>query len=146
LELTDFKTKDVSIIQEEKERNIIANVLKLPLFANLQGKTIYKEYAFFDEEANTSGFIDCLIVDETAKEITIIDYKTKNINDEEYVNQLGKYEKNISAIFKGYAIKKYLLSILEGRDPRNQIKSGWPHDHPFSLSFIRASVYEACRR
>jgi ATP-dependent helicase/nuclease subunit A len=114
LELTDFKTKDVSIIQEEKERNIIANVLKLPLFANLQGKTIYKEYAFFDEEANTSGFIDCLIVDETAKEITIIDYKTKNINDEEYVNQLGKYEKNISAIFKGYAIKKYLLSILEG--------------------------------
>jgi len=113
LELTNFKTKDVSIIQEEKDRDLIANVLKLPLFANLQNKNVYKEYSFFDQEANTSGFIDCLLVDETAKEITIIDYKTKNIDDADYVNQLGKYEKNISMIFQGYSIKKYLLSILD---------------------------------
>jgi ATP-dependent exoDNAse (exonuclease V) beta subunit len=74
--------------------------------------TMYKEYEFIYSEDNTisHGIIDLLIED--TDNMTIIDYKLKNIDDINYDKQLNGYRKFISNK-TGKMVKCYLYSILD---------------------------------
>lgn len=114
MELVDFKTKDTSFIRNKYDKKIIDKVLALPLFNNLDGYHIYKEYGYFDYALNTTGFIDLLL--QKDDEFIIVDYKLKNIDFDTYKDQLNTYRRNVSSIFKvnEKSIKVMLVSLLTG--------------------------------
>ena len=112
LELSDFATKDVSWIQDQKDREKIEKVLALPLFENAKDAKVFHEYRFYDDESGHEGSIDLLLVYED--HIDLVDYKSGDIEDEAYPKQLATYEKHLTKVFK-QPIKKYLLSIRECR-------------------------------
>ena len=72
---------------------------------------IYKEYEFIYEDGNEvkSGIIDLML--EYENNISIIDYKMKNINDENYIRQLNGYKSYVESITKK-EVNIYLYSIL----------------------------------
>lgn len=72
----------------------------------------YKEYEFiyYDDNAIKHGFIDLML--EYNDHIDIIDYKMKNINDENYIKQLNGYKTYIEKISKKH-VNTYLYSIIE---------------------------------
>lgn len=71
----------------------------------------YKEYEFIYNEDNEikHGFIDLML--EYDNHIDIIDYKMKNINDENYLRQLNGYKTYIENISKKQ-VNTYLYSIM----------------------------------
>lgn len=101
------KSKDTSFIKNSKDRAEIDKVLSLPIFDDI--KYAKSEYQYFDEEYQSEGIIDCLIVKDD--EIKIIDYKTSSIDNPGYVEQLKTYKRNIERIFNTSNIKCYLLSL-----------------------------------
>ena len=109
MESIDFYNKDVSNINNEKEKELIKKVLALPIFDDLNKTNIFKEYSFLDEENEIEGVIDLLI--EHTNYIDIIDYKLSNISDKEYETQLNIYKQYIERVFKKET-NIYLLSIL----------------------------------
>ena len=113
LENVNLKTKDTSFIVDKKDRELINNVLNLNIFSDLSNAKIYKEYGYYDNNLNTTGFIDLLIIKNNT--YYIIDYKTSNFDDPEYINQLDVYKRNIVKIFniKENQVKMFLLSILK---------------------------------
>ena len=72
---------------------------------------VYKEYEFIDSIDNKiyNGIIDLML--EYDDYINIIDYKLKNISDEDYVKQLYGYKKYIEKI-SDKKINLYLYSIM----------------------------------
>lgn len=111
MELTDLKTKDTSFIIDKHDKYLIDNVLKLDVFKDSDNAEIFKEFGYFDDELNTTGFIDLLIKKDD--EFIIIDYKAKHVVDEGYTNQLHAYARNINRLFNTTKIKMYLLSIVD---------------------------------
>lgn len=112
LELLDFRDPNISELNisnfyKDKILNLID---KLDMDSVL---SIYKEYEFIyeDDGVMSHGIIDLML--EYDKEIKIIDYKLKNIKDENYINQLNSYRKYISTIINKN-IKIYLYSIIDG--------------------------------
>ena len=73
---------------------------------------IYKEYEFIYEKDNEEyhGIIDLLI--EYKDNFIIIDYKLKNIEDENYIKQLNGYKEYIESI-SNKKVEIYLYSILD---------------------------------
>lgn len=71
----------------------------------------YKEYEFMynDDNEIKHGFIDLML--EYDNHIDIIDYKMKNINDENYLRQLKSYKTYIENISKKQ-VNTYLYSIM----------------------------------
>ncbi len=112
LSLIDLKTKDTSFINESRYKNVIDKFLRLDIFSNLKNTQIYKEYEFYDKNQDIHGFVDLIIADEN--EVKIIDYKLKNIDDEEYKTQLSIYKKYIQEKFKK-PCKTLLISILDNK-------------------------------
>ena len=115
MELVDFVSKDTSFIKDEKDRRLIDNVLSNPVFDHLSTAKIYKEYGYYDELMQTTGFIDLLYFKDN--ECYIIDYKSRSIDDEAYERQLHAYQRNVQSLFN---INKehmhlYLLSLSENR-------------------------------
>ncbi len=110
LELSDFKTKDTSFIKDLKDKNKIEKVLNLDIFKDLKDSKIYKEYEYLEDDQK--GIIDLLIIKEN--EAIIIDYKTKNIDETKYKDQLDTYKRNVERIFNIKNIKTYLISINDG--------------------------------
>lgn len=109
LEYIDFNNPDLSIILDPKEKNLISNFLNSKLIKDLKNPIFFKEYEFIDD--NIHGIIDCLIIDEN--NALIIDYKLKNINDENYKKQLKVYYDYVLKHFK-IAPKCYLYSLVLG--------------------------------
>lgn len=74
----------------------------------------YKEYEFiyYDDNTLKHGFIDLML--EYDNHIDIIDYKTKNIDDENYIKQLNGYKKYVESKVKK-TVNIYLYSIAEER-------------------------------
>ena len=70
---------------------------------------IYKEYEFIDNINNTNGIIDLLLVYQD--KVVIIDYKTKNIDDEKYSKQLEVYKDFIKQKYD-LPVYTYLYSIV----------------------------------
>lgn len=112
LELSDFVSRDVSWILDAKERSLISRVLSLPLFAHADQAIVQHEYAFYDREKDVHGIIDLLLI--YKDHLDLVDFKAKDIDDPFYAKQLSAYAIYLSRVFH-LPIKKYLLSILEGR-------------------------------
>ncbi len=110
LELSDFKLKDTSFIKDEKDRFKIDRVLNLDIFKDLKDAEIFKEYEYLEDDQK--GIIDLLIIKKD--EALIVDYKTKNIDEDKYKDQLDTYKRNVERIFNIHNIKTYLISINEG--------------------------------
>lgn len=111
MELIDFKNPDYTIIQEPLYQNIVKKFLASPLLQHIEDGNIYKEYEFFDEEAQTSGMIDLMIMYDES--IDIIDYKTKAIDDASYHKQLKQYQRYIQKTFHKKT-NMYLYALLTG--------------------------------
>ena len=75
---------------------------------------VYHEYEFNYTKDLTkySGIIDLMI--EYEKDIYIIDYKTKNISDPEYIKQVHGYKEYIEGV-TDKNIKTYLYSIMDNK-------------------------------
>jgi len=112
LELVDFNKPDTSFIANSQYKKYIERVLALDVFKNLEHTSIFKEYAFVDDINQTKGVIDLLLIDDN--EIKIIDYKTKNIEDEAYHHQLKVYENYIKTKFSK-PVTTYLLAIIDAK-------------------------------
>ena len=99
-EVEDFKNSDNPYI------------LKFIKHINMNYINCYKEYEFLYEYNNEikHGFIDLML--EYEDYIDIIDYKTKNINDLDYINQLKGYKKYVEHI-SNKKVNIYLYSIIE---------------------------------
>lgn len=111
IDLTKRKVDD-ALVQDPADRKILENVLALPLFDGLENARILREYPYYDTEFHTNGSIDLLLVKE--KEIDIVDYKLKNIDDDAYKDQLKTYRRNVERLFgKDKKIRTFLLSLVD---------------------------------
>lgn len=107
-ELTDFNNINYDGLSL-KEREVIDNFVKK---IDIGNSNIYKEYEFVYEEDNIMyhGIIDLML--EYSDNIKIIDYKLKNINDNEYIKQLNGYKQYIENTFNK-KVSIYLYSIFD---------------------------------
>ena len=112
LETIDFKDIDLSFV-EEKYRDMIRAFFDSELMKDVKNGKAYKEYEFVYEEDNEvkHGFIDLLM--EYDDHFDIIDYKTKNIDDEHYDEQLNGYRRYIRSV-SDKDVYCYLYSIMDG--------------------------------
>jgi len=87
-------------------------ILKFIKHIDINYLNCFKEYEFIYEEDNEikHGFIDLML--EYEKAIDIIDYKMKNITDENYLKQLNGYKNYIESISEK-EVNIYLYSILD---------------------------------
>lgn len=111
LEMVDFDNKDLSFIKDDKFKKYVLNVVNLDIFKGAVNENIRREFAFYDDKQKMNGIIDCLLIKE--KEIDIVDYKLKNIDDEAYKKQLEAYRQYIERI-SDKIVKTYLVSIIDG--------------------------------
>ena len=104
-ELTDFKS-------DNNQNKYIINFLNQPLLKNIKDANILKEYEFYttNNDQELHGIIDLLL--EYKDHIDIIDYKLKNIDDSEYLNQLNGYKSYIEKKTKK-EVNIYLYSIID---------------------------------
>ncbi len=112
LELLDFSDPDYSKI-DPAHVSLIRAFMDSDLMRNAKQGKAYKEYEFFYEDDNEMkhGFIDLLM--EYEDHFDIIDYKTKNIDDEHYDEQLRGYRTYIGSI-SDKQVNCYLYSIMDG--------------------------------
>lgn len=110
IEKMEFGTKIHEIFELDDFNNptntYVENFVKLidtPL-------NIYKEYEFI--ENGTKGVIDLLL--EYSDHYKIIDYKLKNINDDEYIKQIKGYKTYIEKI-TNKKCETYLYSIIDNK-------------------------------
>ena len=111
LESLDLSKKDTSYIKDYKFRKIANNVINSELFKGVANEQVRHEFSYYDKDNNVNGVIDCLIIKDN--EIDIIDFKLKNIAEEDYDKQLKTYKTYISSI-SDKPIKMYLLAALTG--------------------------------
>lgn len=113
LEIIDFKKKDFSTLPiDPYYQKKIVSFLNQPIFDNIENSIIYKEYAFTYQKENDlyHGSIDLMI--EKEKEIIIVDYKLKNIEDPAYIKQLEGYYEYIKQK-TNKTVFVYLYSIFD---------------------------------
>lgn len=104
----NYSDLDISDFVKDRLKKFLSN----DLFKNIKNAKIYKEYEFFyDNGTEYHGIIDLML--EYEDHVDIIDYKLKNINDENYVSQLNGY-KNYIANKLNKITNIYLYSVLEG--------------------------------
>ena len=111
LEALDFNEPNYDLV-ENKYVDLIKSFLNSEIMKDLSKARIYKEYEFIYETNNIKehGFIDLLM--EYDDHFDIIDYKTKNIDDENYDSQLNGYRKYIESI-SDKKVNCYLYSIVD---------------------------------
>lgn len=98
LEVIDFKNPDYSFIKINRHKEIVKDFLSQDFLNDIDKASIYKEYQFYDEVNDLNGVIDLLLIfDDRA---LIVDYKLKNIDDEEYEKQLNIYRDYVARITK----------------------------------------------
>ena len=110
LEVTDFINPNFDNM-DNFIKNKIIKFLDNDLLKNIKNAQIYKEYEFVYEEENEKyhGIIDLMLI--YPDHIDIVDYKLKNIIDENYTKQLNGYKKYIENKTKRH-VNTYLYSIL----------------------------------
>ena len=117
-ELIDFKDFDELLIEDEFIREKVKKFLNNDLLKNVKEAEIYHEYEFEYKKDNTEyhGIIDLIL--EYQGHIDIIDFKLKNVSDENYVKQLNGYKSYIEEI-SNKNVNIYLYSIID--ETMNQI-------------------------
>ena len=122
----EYGTKMHKILEEADFHNIDNNLEYSDLIKRFVQKLkinkntlIFKEHEFiFDDKDNSyHGIIDLVLIDDDI--IKIVDYKLKNIADENYIKQLNIYYKYLKNIFSR-KIEMYLYSIVD--DELKEIK------------------------
>lgn len=100
-EVSDLLNSDNELIRNFRKK-----------FNNLESAKIYKEYEFITRIDNNTynGIIDLII--EHNDHVDIVDYKLKNINDNNYIKQLMVYKNYISNKLNKET-RIYLYSILD---------------------------------
>lgn len=111
LELIDYKNPNLSLIEDNFIKTKIEKFLNNSLLENIKDSNIYHEYEFFYKKDNTNyhGIIDLML--EYDNHIDIIDFKLKNVVDDNYKNQLNGYKNYIESI-TNKKVNTYLYSIL----------------------------------
>ena len=112
LEGLDLSKKDTIYIKDSKFRRIANNVINSELFKGITNEQVRHEFSYYDKENNVNGIIDCLIIKED--EIDIVDFKLKNIAEEDYDKQLRTYKSYVSSI-SNKPIKMYLYFSFHQR-------------------------------
>ena len=117
-ELIDFKNFNPKLIEDEFILNKVQKFLNNDLLKNVKQAEIYHEYEFEYKKDNTEyhGIIDLML--EYENNIDIIDFKLKNVKDENYVKQLNGYKDYIKDI-SNKNVNIYLYSIID--ETMNQI-------------------------
>ena len=112
LEMTNFKTVNVDSINNNFKKEVISYLLNSDIFKDIENSEIYKEYEFIYNKDTTEyhGIIDLMVEHDTY--IDIVDYKTSNIDDLAYIEQLKGYKEYISSI-SNKDINCYLFSIVK---------------------------------
>ena len=113
LEEIDFSNYDLEIYSINNfMRNKINSFINSNFMSDKLNLKMYKEYEFIYEEDNTvsHGIIDLLIEDKD--KMYIVDYKLKNINDDNYDKQLNGYRRYIEKITSKETYC-YLYSIMD---------------------------------
>ena len=112
-EMLDFNNPNLDNI-DNNIKDKINNFLESDLLKNINEGNIFKEYEFIYEKDNTisHGIIDLMI--EYSDHIDVIDYKLKNIDDENYINQLKGYKEFIENK-TNKKVNLYLYSIIDNR-------------------------------
>ena len=110
LEIIDFKNPNYDIISDSNKRELVKSFIECPLLTSIKDGIIYKEYEFIDKEAKINGIIDLMI--EYSDHIDIIDYKTSNIDDIGYINQVNIYCDYIKRI-TNKKTNGYLYSLVK---------------------------------
>lgn len=112
LECIDFKKIDYSIIDDNFVLNKVKKFRESDVLRNIDDAKIYKEYEFIYSKDNNTyhGIIDLML--EYDDHIDIIDYKLKNIDDENYLKQLNGYREYIENI-TNKKVNIYLYSIMD---------------------------------
>jgi len=113
LEIVDYEKKDTSLITNKQLARCVSNVLNTSIFKNVRNENLRHEYEFFDEKNEVHGIIDCLIIKND--EIIIVDFKLKNLDDEQYIKQLHVYRDYVKSI-SDKPIRLYLVSALTGEE------------------------------
>ena len=110
--LENYDFKNPKRIEDKFVEEKILQFLKQPILKNIKKAKIYHEYEFiYDiEDVEYHGIIDLMI--EYDKYIDIIDYKLKQIDDENYINQLNGY-RNYIKTKTDKNINIYLYSIMD---------------------------------
>ncbi len=114
LEYFDFHDIEASLNRSHLDpfyRSLIQKLVQSEPFQNCENATIYQEYEFYDSEENKHGIIDLML--EWDDHIHIVDYKLKNIEDEDYQKQLQGYQQYLKK-HTNKPIQIYLYSLLEG--------------------------------
>lgn len=111
MEMMNLIHPDYSLIEDSFYQNIVKRFLQSPLMKRISLGEVYQEYAYFDPFTHTQGVIDLMIIYDD--DIDIIDYKTKNLDDEAYLIQLQTYANYISQTFHK-KVNAYLYALLTG--------------------------------
>ena len=113
LELIDFGNPNYDLIHDEFIKSKVRNLLNHEIFKNIKDATLYKEYEFIymKDNINYHGIID--LVCEFDSYINIVDYKLKNVVDDNYKKQLLGYKEYIESI-SDKKVNLYLFSIIDG--------------------------------
>ena len=111
LEEVDFNNTSSLDLVDQRIKNKILAFINSDLMNDKLNLNMYKEYEFIDntEESTLHGIIDLLIEGE---DMTIIDYKLKNIDDSAYDKQLNGYRSFIEKK-TGKKTRCFLYSILD---------------------------------
>ena len=109
LEYIDFINPDYSLINDDIIKKKINRFINNEMFNSFKDCKIYKEFEFIDDN-KSHGIIDLLL--EYSDKIYIIDYKLRNIDDDNYIKQLKGYKEYIESISKKQ-VSTYLYSIIE---------------------------------
>lgn len=117
LEILDFKNPNLDFIKTPFIKKKVKAFLSSGLIENLSEAKIFKEYEFLDEINHTNGIIDLFIVYPT--KVILIDYKTKNILDEKYDDQIKIYYNFLKEKYHK-PIECYLYSLID--ETTRQIK------------------------
>ena len=110
--LENYNYKDNNEIDDKYIDSMIKNFLDSDIMKNRDKAKIYREYEFIYDRDNTNyhGIIDLML--EYDDRIDIIDYKLKNIDDDNYIKQLNGYRDFIS-LKSRKSINIYLYSIID---------------------------------
>ncbi len=104
----DFNNPDFSKLNNY-EKEVVQKFFNSELFLKIKDGTIYKEYQF--EEDNVIGIIDLFSIFED--KIMLVDYKLKNLDDEEYNKQIKIYASYLNHVFNK-EVEAYLYSLIDG--------------------------------
>ncbi|MEI3529858.1 MAG: UvrD-helicase domain-containing protein [Bacilli bacterium] len=116
LEHLDFKNFDSSLATmkvENRLKVIIDKLMTMPFMKDISSSELYHEYEFIYNNSNgySHGIIDLMIVH--PDKITVVDYKTKEIDKEQYYRQVKGYMEYIESI-TDRPVEGYLYSIMDG--------------------------------